>query len=384
MKMRLLIVEDDEALRSSLVRSLDRSYVIDEAGDGREASECLTHKRFDVVLSDIDLPHGSGIDVLRLVRDCDLDVPVILMTGQPSVDTAIEAMDLGAFTYLKKPFERGTLERALGRAGTLGKLARIKREAMSTLGKNGALPGDRAGLSTIFQQALDTLWIAYQPILCRQTQKTIGFEALLRCKAMPTPNAVIEAAERLDRIHDLGRRVRECAAACFKPCNRDMLLFVNLHAVDFSDPELYSSTTHLAKIASSVILEVTERTAINDITDTRRRATELRSLGYRIAVDDLGAGYAGLTTFANLEPEVVKLDMSLVRNIENSPVQFRIVEGITNLCHSLGMKVVAEGIETTRELQTIHELGCDYLQGYLLGAPQPFLLDHVMQQPASI
>ncbi|MCL2776495.1 MAG: EAL domain-containing protein [Polyangiaceae bacterium] len=378
-KPRLLIVEDDDHLRRSLVRSLRPWYVIDEASDGKDASERLTSKRFDVVLSDINLPQVSGVDLLRLVRDCDLDVPVILMTGQPSLDTAIEAIDLGAFTYLKKPFEQGALERALGRASKLGRLARMKREALASFGDRAALSGDRAGLAASFQRALDSLWVAFQPILDGQTQKTIGFEALLRCKepSMPTPTAVIEAAERLGRVHDLGRQVRECAASSFTPTDPNVLLFVNVHAAELDDQELYSPNAPLVKLASNVVLEVTERAALDDVADTRRRARKLRNLGYRIAVDDLGAGYAGLTTFANLEPEVVKLDMSLVRNIQDSPVRSRIVEGITDLCRSLSMKVVAEGIETMHEFRQIKELGCDYLQGFLFGMPEPVLINGV-------
>ncbi|AKU94369.1 diguanylate cyclase/phosphodiesterase (GGDEF & EAL domains) with PAS/PAC sensor(s) [Labilithrix luteola] len=375
-KPRLLLVEDDDALRRSLVRILRREYAIDEAADGQQAVEKLTNRTFDVVLSDINLPHASGVDLLRKVRDYDLDVPVILMTGQPSIETAIQAVDLGAFTYLRKPFENGAVEQALSRASKLGRLARIKREALTTGGDGAALAGDRAGLTASFERALDTLWLAFQPILDGRTQRTVGFEALMRCKepSMPTPGAVLEAAERLDRIHELGRRVRERVAASFVPPAPDGMIFVNLHAAELSDPELYSDKSPLSQIARHVVLEITERSALEDVAETRDRAAALRKLGYRIAIDDLGAGYAGLTSFANLEPEVVKLDMSLVRGIEDSPVRYRIVEGITDLCRSLSMKVVAEGIETLPEFDQIQQLGCDYLQGYLFGRPKRALV----------
>jgi EAL domain-containing protein (putative c-di-GMP-specific phosphodiesterase class I) len=127
-------------------------------------------------------------------------------------------------------------------------------------------------------------------------------------------------------------------------------------------------------MAHRVVLEITERAALDDITETKHRATELRRRGYQVAVDDLGAGYAGLTSFATLEPEVVKLDMSLIRGIESAPVKRHIVDSMTRLCRDLDMRVVAEGIETTAELATIIDLGCDYLQGYLLGRPGPTLV----------
>ena len=93
-------------------------------------------------------------------------------------------------------------------------------------------------------------------------------------------------------------------------------------------------------------------------------------MGYRIAIDDLGAGYAGLGSFALLEPDVVKIDMSLIRNIHTDPLKQHVVESVVDLSHSLGIRVVAEGIETLSELSVVREIGCDYGQGYGLGRPQ--------------
>jgi EAL domain-containing protein (putative c-di-GMP-specific phosphodiesterase class I) len=96
-------------------------------------------------------------------------------------------------------------------------------------------------------------------------------------------------------------------------------------------------------------------------------------MGFRIAVDDLGAGYAGLTAFAQLEPEFVKLDMSLVRDIHSNKVKQKLVRSITALCADMGIAVVAEGIEVQEERDAIIDLGCDLLQGYLLAKPgKPF------------
>ncbi len=100
---------------------------------------------------------------------------------------------------------------------------------------------------------------------------------------------------------------------------------------------------------------------------------ELRGLGFRIAIDDLGAGYAGLTSFATLEPEFVKLDMSLIRGVDKNPVKEKLVRSMTTLCKDLGMSVVAEGIETIEEREALVHAGVDLLQGYLLAKPgKPF------------
>lgn len=370
---RLLIVEDDDPLRRTLERTLSGVFEVTAVGDGAEAAELIVNETFDSVLSDIGLPGMSGVDLLRLVRSRDLDVPVVLMTGEPSVETAVAAMELGAVSYVQKPFAQDTLQSALLRAAKLARFARARREAAAAGIGTAPFVGNRAGLATSFARALDSLRLVYQPIVDRRSRKTMGFEALMRSEepSMLHPGALLEAAERLSRVADLGRRVRELASSTFQPPHDGMALFVNLHPSDLLDPQLYDSDAPLTKIAESVVLEITERSSIDDINDTKERAAMLRQSGYRIAIDDLGAGYAGLTSFATLEPEVVKLDMSLIRGIQSSPVKKQVIESMTRLCRDLDMKVVAEGIETMGELATILDLGCDYLQGYLLGRPAP-------------
>jgi EAL domain-containing protein (putative c-di-GMP-specific phosphodiesterase class I) len=119
------------------------------------------------------------------------------------------------------------------------------------------------------------------------------------------------------------------------------------------------------------VLEITERSAIEDVKDIQARVTMLRRLGFRIAIDDLGAGYAGLSSFAALEPEIVKLDMSLVRNVHQSDIRQRLVGSMTALCKEMGMGVVAEGVEVVEERDCLRGLGCELLQGYLFARPGP-------------
>ena len=98
--------------------------------------------------------------------------------------------------------------------------------------------------------------------------------------------------------------------------------------------------------------------------------SRLRALGYTLAIDDLGAGYAGLTSLTKLEPEVVKLDMSLVRGVDQSMRKQHLVASMARVCLDLGMLVVTEGVETVAERDTLTRLGCDVLQGYLFGRPE--------------
>jgi EAL domain-containing protein (putative c-di-GMP-specific phosphodiesterase class I) len=235
--------------------------------------------------------------------------------------------------------------------------------------------GDRAGLQAGFERALGSLWMAFQPIVDGKSRGILGYEALMRSgeTSLPHPGAVLGAAERLERLPDLGRRVRTLSAEAFRAAPPAALLFVNLHTRDLLDEELYGVDTPLALIADRVVLEITERAALDDVHDVVGRTHRLRQMGFRIAIDDLGAGYAGLSSIAALEPEFVKLDMSLVRDVHKSSVRQRLIQSIAGLCGELGMNVLAEGIETSEERDTVRGLGCDLLQGYFFAKPgRPF------------
>jgi EAL domain-containing protein (putative c-di-GMP-specific phosphodiesterase class I) len=119
-----------------------------------------------------------------------------------------------------------------------------------------------------------------------------------------------------------------------------------------------------------VVLEVTERASLHGVKHVPDGVRRLKALGFQVAIDDLGAGYAGLTSFTQLEPEVAKLDMSLVRGIDADSRRQHIVRSMRRLCNELGILVVAEGVETPAERDALAGLGCDLLQGYLFARPE--------------
>lgn len=147
-------------------------------------------------------------------------------------------------------------------------------------------------------------------------------------------------------------------------------LFTNLHAADLNDDDLYKSGSPLGACANHIVLEVTERSWLGRVPDLRDRVRSLRDLGFKIAVDDLGAGYAGLSSFSQLEPDIAKLDMSLIRDIDLSPQKQSIVRSLLDVCRDdLDVEVICEGVETPAERDTLDELGSSNLQGYLFGVP---------------
>jgi EAL domain-containing protein (putative c-di-GMP-specific phosphodiesterase class I) len=366
------MVEDELALLRVLSRCLERAgFQVEPAPNGLRATELLAKQSFDAVVTDLSMPGLTGVDVLRAARATDLEVPVLLMTGAPDVSSAAEAVHYGACEYVVKPFKPERLEQLVRRAVGLNRMAKAKREAMHALGIEKPEAGDRAGLEVTLTRALDSMWMAYQPIVEASTGGLFAYEALLRSDepALPNPEAILDAAEKLGRLEDVGRAVRQKAPEPIESAPPPALLFVNLHATDLLDATLGSPSSPLTAIASRVVLEITERAALPDARDVRFAIAQLREKGFRIAIDDLGAGYAGLSTFATLEPEFVKLDMSLVRNVHTSPVKQKLVRSMTSLCLDMGIAVVAEGIEVVEERDTILELGCGLLQGYLYARP---------------
>jgi EAL domain-containing protein (putative c-di-GMP-specific phosphodiesterase class I) len=234
--------------------------------------------------------------------------------------------------------------------------------------------GDRASLEVAFKRALDGLWMAYQPIVRYGGRRIYAYEALLRSseKTLPHPGAIIEAAERLGRLGELGRAVRTHVAATVTK-SPIPLVFVNLHATDLLDDELYSASAPLSKLASRVVLEITERVSLDGISDVQARVSNLRQLGYRIAIDDLGAGYAGLTSIAQLQPEIMKLDMALVRDVDVDSTRQKLVSGMVSLCKEMEVEVITEGVETRSERDALVRLGADLMQGYFFAKPdRPF------------
>lgn len=353
------------------------THALEQAGfsvhatrDGIEGSQWLASTTFDAVLSDVVLRGLGGIDLLRYAREHDGDIPVLLMTGAPDIETAAAAVEHGAFQYLLKPLANGRLVDAVDKAVRACRAARAKSQALQamqeleTVETNARLDRGR------WDNALKTLWMAYQPIVL-PSGKLYAYEALVRSEepTMRGAGDLLDMAEALDTLLPLGRTIRSRVGQFAAETAGKHYLFVNLHADDLLDETLTARDEALAQVAPAVVLEITERAALHDIEEAKIKMAELRSMGFRIALDDLGAGYAGLTSFAHLHPEIVKLDMALVRDIDKDPVKRKLVKSVTEVSRDIGTIVVGEGVETEGERDTLIELGCHLLQGYLFGKP---------------
>ncbi len=367
---RILVVDDDPKILQIFSRALESvGHTVTSAPSGEAAVEQIKMRRFDVVLSDIAMPGMGGLELLRQVRDHDADIPLILITGSPLVESAMKAVEYGALRYLLKPVRLEELRAIVSEAVKLHELARLKREMFDTLGLGMPL-SDRAGMEATFRAILDSLTVVFQPIVNWTSRSVYAYEALVRSRSGP-PSHILEVAERLAQLPVLGRTIRAEVARSLADAPPSTSVFVNLHPGDLLDDELFQGTTPLARYSKRVVLEITERASLETIPDASQRMQELRMLGYRIALDDLGAGYAGLTSFAQLEPDVVKIDVALVRGIDADPLKQRMVGTLLKLFKDLGKEVVAEGVETAEERDALCAVGCELFQGYLFAKPGP-------------
>lgn len=368
---RILLLDDDADVLRAYARALRAcGHVVDVATSAQEGLDYLSRISYDAVFSDIVMPGLTGLDLLRTVRDRDLDVPVVLVTGNPRLETALRAIEYGVARYLVKPVSLADLADSAAWAIRMNSAARSKRAALESDVDAGI--NERAALEVRFSRALESLRMVFQPIVA--SDRTLyGYEALLRVlePSFPTPPDFLNAAERLGRLREVGAAVRGAVAIAAVDAPPNVALFVNLHPMDLLDEDLYRIDAPLARLAPRVVFELTERATLDQIDDLADRRSRLRELGYRIAVDDLGAGYSGLSSLLGLEPELVKLDMSLVRGVDVDTARQSIVGALARLVRDLGKQLVAEGVETASECVMLESLGCTLLQGYYFARPCP-------------
>lgn len=371
---RVVVADDDENLLRALARTLERAgHQVTRLNDGRTACEQIAGmdpRDVDVVVTDITMPGADGLEVMRAAHKLDPDLPVLLMTGMPTVETAVQALERGAYRYLLKPVDPAVLLQAVEQAVDV----RHSVRALMPDTRPGFTPPSsrvRAELAGRFEVALERLWMAFQPIVLWSEKRVHAYEALVRTDepSLGRPDHFFSAAEQLHRVQELGRTIRAAVARSAAHAPDGSLIFVNLHASDLTDDELYSPSSPLAPFAERIVFEITERASLERLKDIQERIAQLRSAGYRIAVDDLGAGYAALSSLASLQPEVVKLDMSLVRGVDQEPIKQRLVASLQTLGAPLGITVVAEGVETQAERDTLVNIGCNLFQGYLFAKP---------------
>jgi len=219
----------------------------------------------------------------------------------------------------------------------------------------------------------------FQPIIDVASQEIHGYEALTRGPRgtmLEAPTALFGVSDRMKVSPLLDSVCRRRALHAARGLESGMKLFLNSLPATLANPrfaEEYADDlrTNRNLSAASVVLEITERTGIDDFEEFGRRLERLRAKGFQVAIDDVGTGYSSLQTISEVRPEYLKIDLSLVKNIHQSLIKQEIVSSILQIGERIGARVIAEGIESEEEFQIVKGFGVRLGQGYYFGAPAP-------------
>jgi EAL domain-containing protein (putative c-di-GMP-specific phosphodiesterase class I) len=239
------------------------------------------------------------------------------------------------------------------------------------------------GLSVAVRSADGELSLVYQPVLDALTGDPVGFEALVRWNRLDqgpvSPGLFVPIAERSGLVVDLDLWVIESALRQLvqwadDPAMERAALAVNVSGRSLLDPsfvEQFSEILAGADVAPSrLTLEVTETALVTDLDLAASQLEQLRGLGVRVAIDDFGTGYTSVAHLRALPVDEIKIDLSFVQGLPDRE-NYVLIQMINELAHRLDVPTVAEGVETSDQVDALREIGCDYLQGYLFARPMP-------------
>ncbi len=231
--------------------------------------------------------------------------------------------------------------------------------------------------------------VRYQPIISLADGVVHGFEALSCGPAgslFESPEVLFSFAEETDHIIDLERLCRLESIRRARALGLHRKLFINCSARGFVDPELFCRTLvdqaeRSGLKPEDIVIEITERVAITAWQEFRRSVAALRLIGFSIAIDDMGAGYSSLKSVAEVQPEYLKVDMSLIRDIHASPIKQSLLESLVTMAAKLGSQVVAEGVETVEELKALRSMEVGFAQGFYFARPAADFAEPVVVLP---
>lgn len=217
----------------------------------------------------------------------------------------------------------------------------------------------------------------FQPIVALDSGRILGYEALIRGpehSGLHSPAALFDAARSGRQLAALEYACREVSCRQFMALELPGKLFLNTSPLSFTDRGYRHGVTReiLASVGLAperVVFELTERQPLDEFGALRTASDHFRHQGFGVALDDLGAGYAGLRVWSELSPDYVKIDRHFISGIDSDPVKREFVRAMLDIAHRIGNRVIAEGIERESELRTLASLGVDYVQGFLLARP---------------
>ncbi len=379
--IRILIADDEPALRDALADLLaheDGVVLVGEAGDADQAIELADSRRPDVALVDVSMPAGGGARAAREIIRVSPDTRVIALSAFEDRPTVLAMLRAGAVGYLVKGKASddllGSIAKVFDGGASLSadlidgivdelssQLRRMEIESDQVEARRGEIDRFLSG---------NGVTMVYQPIVDLRDGKVVGLEALARFHALPLrpPNEWFAEAVQLELGVQLELMAIRSAMDGIPQIPADVYLSVNCSPRAAMSPELADV---LGGQATRMVVEITEHEAIEDYAVLAATLGDLRDRGLRVAIDDAGAGFASLRHTLLLRPDIVKVDTSLTRDIDGDRAKRALTSALVSFSDEMGIDIIAEGIESPEELETLVSLGVPFGQGFYLGEPGP-------------
>ena len=379
MPIRVLIADDEPALRTALAALFaheDRLVLVGEAGDADQAIELAVERRPDIALVDVNMPAGGGPRAARGIIRVSPETRVIALSAFEDRPTVLEMLRAGAVGYLVKGTAgqdlMGSIAKVFDGGASLSAelIDGLVHELASKLRHEEIEQQQRAARRDEIDRFLTGrgVTMVFQPIVDLRSRAHVGMEALARFHTLPLrpPNEWFAEAVGLELGTQLELMAIQGAMAGLGRIPRGAYLSVNCSARAAMSPDL---ATLIDGYASRMVIEITEHEAIEDYAVLTTTLEELRRRGVRLAIDDAGAGFSSLRHTLLLRPDIVKVDISLTRGIDADRGKRALTSALVSFGEEMGVAIVAEGIETREELETLRSLGVRYGQGFHLAPP---------------
>ena len=380
---RVLIAEDDPAMRTalaSLIGSDPRLQLVGSAPDAEAAIVAARQLRPDVCVVDVSMPGGGGRHATREIRAAVPEARVLALSGREDRSTVVDMLRAGAAGYVVKGTDADELLDAIHRTArgraTLSRTVTegVVGELAEHLARDEDTRRERAGVAERIQRTIDhrLLVMALQPICELGSREPIGFEALARFALAParTPDVWFAEAAEVGLQLDLEIAAVEAALETLPALAPTMFLSVNVSPETIVCPR-FLRTILGTGLGEQIVVEVTEHAPIADYDAVNAAMDRLRAHGVRLAVDDAGAGFASLQHIVRLAPDLIKIDGELTRNVDSDRSRRALTSALIAFAHETGATIVAEGLETNDQIETLRELGVRIGQGFQLGRPTP-------------
>jgi EAL domain-containing protein (putative c-di-GMP-specific phosphodiesterase class I)/CheY-like chemotaxis protein len=378
--VRVLLAEDEPGVRRAIVDVIEAfptMRLVAVVGDAEEAIAATVRELPDVAVLDVRMPEGGGARAAREIAARAPGTRVVALSAHDDRESVASMLRAGALGYVVKGGGIEELIEAIQRAARgLASLSGAVATGVSVELEEGIGIRERREREQLervaaVRQALEPGAIrpVFQPIVDLTTGEAVGFEALSRFAVAPIqpPDWWFKLAAGVGLLEDLELAAIHEAVAQIERLPRGAYLSLNLSPDTASAAEFEAALLGLER--QRTVLEVTEHAEVPDYMALAEALTPFRQRGARLAVDDAGAGFASLRHILQLEPDIIKLDISITRNVDSDRSRHALASALASFGEEMGIELVAEGIETRTELEALRALGVRFGQGYFLGRP---------------